>query len=181
MENGQAITLDGPQFEQRNCMTNRNAFSVWLGADLMSRPRRTAWRAHISDVVLQMLRAPRDAESPAAKAPATRAAPKTKCAEPAQPTGTRPSQVSRTNRAITVADQREACFVRAVGQVDRSVVIQARRRVLVCAAVSQHLAHHLARTGQLLRMTRRVPLAGRTLDEWIANAAPRLAGRIRKV
>lgn len=48
-------------------VSNQYTCSAWIGADLMSRPRRAAWREHICDVVLGML-APRDAaiRSPAA-------------------------------------------------------------------------------------------------------------------
>ena len=41
-------------------LSNQYTCSAWLGADLMSRPRRAAWRAQICDTVLAML-APRSA------------------------------------------------------------------------------------------------------------------------
>jgi AcrR family transcriptional regulator len=37
-------------------LSNQYTCSAWLGADLMSRPRKAAWREHICDVVLSMLR-----------------------------------------------------------------------------------------------------------------------------
>jgi len=45
-------------------VSNQYTCSSWIGADLMSRPRRAAWRKHICDVVLGML-ANRDAAPPA--------------------------------------------------------------------------------------------------------------------
>ncbi|MBT2324783.1 TetR family transcriptional regulator [Variovorax paradoxus] len=49
-------------------LSNQYTCSTWLGADLMSRPRRAAWREHICDVVLAML-ARRDAPQDAQLAP----------------------------------------------------------------------------------------------------------------
>jgi len=56
-------------------LSNQYTCSAWLGADLMSRPRRAAWRTHICDVVLTMLTpqpalatlAPADGASPEPK------------------------------------------------------------------------------------------------------------------
>ena len=36
-------------------LSNQYTCAAWIGADLMSRPRRAAWRDHICDVVLGML------------------------------------------------------------------------------------------------------------------------------
>jgi hypothetical protein len=50
-------------------LSNQYTCSTWIGADLMSRPRRAAWRKHISNMVLEFL-APRDTAGAAAPAPA---------------------------------------------------------------------------------------------------------------
>jgi len=55
-------------------VSNQYTCSTWIGADLMSRPRRAAWRKHICDVVLSML-AIRDAPLPATAAPKVRRKP----------------------------------------------------------------------------------------------------------
>jgi len=39
-------------------LSNQYTCSTWIGVDLMSRPRRKAWRKHICDVVLQFLMPP---------------------------------------------------------------------------------------------------------------------------
>ncbi|WP_225780833.1 TetR/AcrR family transcriptional regulator [Xenophilus sp. Marseille-Q4582] len=53
-------------------LSNQHTCSSWIGVDLMTRPRRNAWRAHICDVVLDYLGAPAagPAASPAGKAAA---------------------------------------------------------------------------------------------------------------
>lgn len=57
-------------------LSNQHTCSSWIGVDLMTRPRRNAWRAHICDVVLDYLGAPSvaPAPAPASKAAAPRAA-----------------------------------------------------------------------------------------------------------
>ena len=58
-------------------LSNQYTCSTWIGADLMSRPRRAAWRKHISDLVMEFL-APRPevqaATAAAPKKPSRRAA-----------------------------------------------------------------------------------------------------------
>jgi AcrR family transcriptional regulator len=58
-------------------VSNQYTCSTWIGADLMSRPRRAAWGEHICDVVLTML-ATRDtpAQKPVASKPKRKAAAK---------------------------------------------------------------------------------------------------------
>lgn len=55
-------------------VSNQYTCSTWIGADLMSRPRRAAWRKHICDVVLSML-ATRDAPVRGPVPPRTRRKP----------------------------------------------------------------------------------------------------------
>jgi AcrR family transcriptional regulator len=53
-------------------LSNQYTCSTWIGADLMARPRRAAWRKHICDMVLQFL-AP--AQQVAPRAPTRRRKP----------------------------------------------------------------------------------------------------------
>jgi AcrR family transcriptional regulator len=56
-------------------LSNQYTCATWIGADLMSRPRRAAWREHICDVVLRMLATGEEpAEAQAAPKPRRKAA-----------------------------------------------------------------------------------------------------------
>lgn len=56
-------------------LSNQHTCSSWIGVDLMTRPRRNAWRAHICDVVLDYLGAPMFATAPAPDAGGAQATP----------------------------------------------------------------------------------------------------------
>ncbi|VTU30368.1 Nicotinate degradation protein S [Variovorax sp. PBL-E5] len=56
-------------------VSNQYTCSRWIGADLMTRPRRAKWRAHICDVVLEFLE-PRDRAAARKSVPAKKSAAK---------------------------------------------------------------------------------------------------------
>lgn len=55
-------------------LSNQYTCSAWIGTDLMSRPRRSAWRTHICAVVLDMLACRDETATPAPRAPRRKAA-----------------------------------------------------------------------------------------------------------